>query len=359
MARGTVLVGQERVVGAIEAAAERAVHAYLIVGAAGDQPLAAARLLAARLVANDDRSERLVAAGKHCDVVEFEPVGAVYKVEQIREEIALEASRAPVEGERKVLIVLEAERMSSATNRGAAANAFLKTLEEPPPRTTIILVASSAVDVLPTVRSRCTVLELTTVSDEVVRSALVDDADVVLDEASLARVVSLSAGQPGRARHLATDLADMRLAFASAPSALDGSGATVARVVSGLESALANAVAQLEASQVKELADFDVTKQNEGYDVRAVRSERKKLVERQARQSRKARIELLMEGISAIESVIFDSLSGIDQRNSDVSKLDWDPIRCGNALDQCRQARQALAINEKGTLHLERLLLAI
>jgi DNA polymerase-3 subunit delta' len=77
------------------------------------------------------------------------PDGQTIKIEQIRELARLAALR-PYEGPRKIFIVDEAERMPLVT-----ANALLKTLEEPPDRTVLILILSQAKALPATVLSRC------------------------------------------------------------------------------------------------------------------------------------------------------------------------------------------------------------
>ena len=150
----TDVVGQERAITALERAAERPAHAYLLVGPRGSGVEQAARGFAARLIdADDQRSQRLVERGMHPDVVEFEPGGPTYKVEEVRERMRPEAHRSPVEGERKILLLFEAEKL--CVPPAVAANALLKTLEEPPERTVVVLVSSSADDLHPTIRSRC------------------------------------------------------------------------------------------------------------------------------------------------------------------------------------------------------------
>ena len=101
------VVGQERAIATLEQAAQRPAHAYLLVGPSGSG---------------------VVERGVHPDVVEFEPSGASYLVEaDVRKRILPEAARAPIEGERKVLILFEAERLRG--NQNESANAMLKTLE--------------------------------------------------------------------------------------------------------------------------------------------------------------------------------------------------------------------------------------
>src|SRR5436853_4573159 len=118
------VVGQDRAVEALERAAARPSHAYLLVGPRGSGVEAAARAFAALLIGadHDERSQRLVRRGVHPDVVEFEPAGASYRVrEDIRERVLPEAARAPIEAERKVLVLFEAERLRGNQNESANA----------------------------------------------------------------------------------------------------------------------------------------------------------------------------------------------------------------------------------------------
>ncbi len=93
---------------------------------------------------------RRIARGVHADVLELAPgdSGAI-KVDDVREAIDRAAYR-PFEGRRRVVIVDEAQALNAE-----AQNALLKTLEEPPPASTFVLVTSRPDVLLPTVRSRC------------------------------------------------------------------------------------------------------------------------------------------------------------------------------------------------------------
>src|SRR3954469_8024866 len=172
----TDVVGQERAIATLEQAAQRPAHAYLLVGPRGSGVEDAARGFAAMLlgVADDERGRGLVARGVEPDVVEFEPSGASYLVEaDVRKRILPEAARAPIEGERKVLILFEAERLRG--NQNESANAMLKTLEEPPDRTVVILVTSAPGDLLATIRSRCQRIDFDPVADDAITAALERD----------------------------------------------------------------------------------------------------------------------------------------------------------------------------------------
>ena len=141
--------------------AGRVAHAYAFVGPAGSGRKLTALAFAKALVAPaGGASAARVDRGAHPDVRLFHPTppedrpkGPLFvRIESIR---ALEhlASLRPVEAAWKVFIVDEAERMTVATPQ-----AFLKTLEEPPDRTVIVLILSQLRLLPPTVLSRCQVV---------------------------------------------------------------------------------------------------------------------------------------------------------------------------------------------------------
>ena len=105
-------------------------HAYLLVGPRGSGVEEAARCFAAAVVAPDgnDRAWDLALRGVHPDIVEIDPPATQIRVEDAQQ-IIDEASRSPIEGERKVVVLFDAERLRL---NEAAANKLLKTLEEPP-----------------------------------------------------------------------------------------------------------------------------------------------------------------------------------------------------------------------------------
>jgi DNA polymerase-3 subunit delta' len=136
-------------------------HAYAFVGPEGSGRKATALALAAALVAPSggpaaERAEK----GRHPDVHLLGPTPPAgnpkgtpaLRIETVRELERLAALK-PVEGPTKVFVVDEAEKMTAATPQ-----AFLKTLEEPPARTVIILILTQIRTLPPTVLSRCQVV---------------------------------------------------------------------------------------------------------------------------------------------------------------------------------------------------------
>ena len=148
---------QEGVRSFLRAAVEedRIDHAYLFVGVPGSGKNEAALALASCIVCpnggDGDCDECIrVAHRTHPDVHIVEPAGVSgYLVSQIHELIE-DVHLTPVRGRAKVYLLTRADLL-----RSAAANALLKTIEEPPPAVYFILIARSADACLPTVVSRC------------------------------------------------------------------------------------------------------------------------------------------------------------------------------------------------------------
>ncbi len=123
-------------------------HAYLFYGPPGVGKRTVARRFGAALVASGDAAaEDRARRGLHPDLTEIEPEGAFTTIGQVREVVRLAASR-PFEGARRVFI-LEADTLNVQ-----AANALLKTLEEPEGEAVFVLLAASRERVLPTILSR-------------------------------------------------------------------------------------------------------------------------------------------------------------------------------------------------------------
>jgi len=156
------VVGQEPVVRTLRNAVERnrVHHAYLFVGSRGTGKTSMAKILAACLNCSQGpthpttepcgRCESCVsiASATSLDVIEMDAASnnSVDDIRELRESVAY----APVSGGRKVYILDEAHMLSTA-----AWNAFLKTLEEPPPNTVFVLATTEANKVPATVVDRC------------------------------------------------------------------------------------------------------------------------------------------------------------------------------------------------------------
>jgi DNA polymerase III subunit gamma/tau len=153
------VVGQEHVVRTLQNAVEQAQvhHAYLFVGSRGTGKTSMAKILAACLNCASGPTTSpcgtcdscvAIANATSLDVIEMDAASnnSVDDIRDLREKVAY----APVSGRHKVYILDEAHMLSPQ-----AWNAFLKTLEEPPPRTIFVLATTEAQKVLPTVVDRC------------------------------------------------------------------------------------------------------------------------------------------------------------------------------------------------------------
>ena len=143
------------VLGPVVSGQVSASHAYLFHGPAGSGRSEAAAELATALLSRGamrEDTQTRVAARTHPDLTWIVPEGANGEVlvDDIRERVVGEVPLRPFEATCRVFVVEAADRMNDS-----AANAFLKTLEEPPAHAHIILIATSQASVAPTIASRC------------------------------------------------------------------------------------------------------------------------------------------------------------------------------------------------------------
>ena len=168
------IIGQETPVAVLRRSlsAGKVAHAYIFDGIEGCGKKKTAMAFVEAVFCNGTEgcghcpACRKVAALQHPDLHVVEPDGAFIKIDQIRN-LQKELSFRPFEVEKKACIIEAAERMNPSS-----ANAFLKTLEEPPGNALLILLTSNIGAILPTILSRCQRLSFSPISEAAIESYL-------------------------------------------------------------------------------------------------------------------------------------------------------------------------------------------
>lgn len=226
-------------------AREQVGHAWAVVGPSGVGQELLARSLAAAVNCEVEvtgcgtcsscaRSLR----GAHPAYWEFVPVGAAHRVGEVRDSWMQVASRTAAEGSWKVLRVVDADRMNEA-----AANAFLKVLEEPPPRTVWIIELADPEELPDTIVSRCREVQVAPWDRDTMAELAATQGTVSGVHRDLA--VRAAMGSPARLRALLTPqgLEDLRR-HRSIPRELRGQGPGFALVAAAeLDNEMKRAVA--------------------------------------------------------------------------------------------------------------------
>ena len=298
----------------------RPAGAYLFVGATGVGKATAAIAFAAGLVCPEGlaheepcRSCRRVRTGNHPDIVVVEAEGRQsLGVDQARQTIA-QAVMTPVESTRKVFVFPEADSMTEQ-----AANALLKTLEEPTATTVFILVVESEDDLPPTVASRCRTVHFGRVAEAELAEAL--EARPGVDRLRAADLARVAAGRPGLALALLErpEIGRYRDAWLSVPTRVSDR--------TGEAFALASEMLDL-AEEVTPEPSEDLTKDQ---------------AERDRRRSRQA---LLASGLEILASWYADAASlqfGGPVRNTDLDVTDLTLVSAARAIRNADLALDAV-----------------
>jgi DNA polymerase-3 subunit delta' len=263
------LVGQSELVRQLEDAvrgAERArqgeqtssmTHAWLFTGPPGSGRSNAARAFAAALLCErggcgECLSCRTALSGSHADVTMVVTEQTVITVGVARETVR-QAALSPAGSRWQVMIVEDADRLHER-----AADALLKSIEEPPPRTVWLLCAPTVEDVAPTIRSRCRALVLRTPPIADVAAHLVERDGVSESVAMFA--ARASQGHIGRARALALDdtARNRRREVMRVPAQLSDLGSCMTAAANLVDAAAEDAQPRSRALDDREAADLDL-----------------------------------------------------------------------------------------------------
>lgn len=175
-------------------------HALLFSGPEGIGKSLFAQALCALLIGQHDQEGHQIKkleSGQHPDIHVYRPEGklGLHSIDSLRK-LSEEAHYPPYETEYKIFIIHDAERMPSTS-----ANALLKTFEEPPERTKIILLTHAHTQLLPTILSRCATFFFQPISHDLIENYLkshypISDSDAkawaALSKGSLGRAILLA-----------------------------------------------------------------------------------------------------------------------------------------------------------------------
>lgn len=369
------LVGQENTVAvlrrAVAGASHAMSHAWLITGPPGsgrsNAALAfAAALQCARGGCGECRECRTSASGAHPDVTLVRTEQLSIGVDEVRE-LVRRAAMSPTLGRHQVIVVEDADRV---TERGA--DALLKSIEEPAPKTVWLLCAPTPDDVVMTIRSRCRSLALATPTPAAVAELLQRRHGV--DPAMAAFAARAAQGHIGRARVLATNEAARlrRHEVLALPAQLTTLGAALTAAANLIEAATAEAsaaTADLDATERAELAEAL------GFGAKGARPRNAQVALKELEDQQKARLKRLQRDaldrvLTELTAYYRDVLaeqtgSGAALVNPELrARIGTDarrasPERTLRRIDAILACRTALETNVAPLLALETLLIAL
>ncbi len=312
------VIGHGAVVALLTAELGQPAHAYLIVGPASSGKATVARRFAAALIGGDASTRHRVLEGVHPDVRVVEPEGrSAITVDQARRAVS-QASLAPFEGGRKVFLFEEAGIMNDE-----AANALLKTLEEPSPSTIFILVAESEDDLPETVASRARTIVLGRVPDREIEAGLVA---LGVEPERAGNVTGIAGGRPGLAIALATQphVAEFRRVWLSIPPRLSEHPGEAYVLADDVRAAAEPLLATLKDRQKTEQARYE----SEGRGGKVLK-------ERHEREMRRATAAIYETGLEILAGYYRDAAAaqlGASVRNPDIPVADLTKVLPARAI---------------------------
>ncbi len=363
------LVGQDDVVATLGAAvAGQMTHAWLFTGPPGSGRSNAAIAFATALQCEQGgcttcRSCVTAAAGSHPDIAVINTDGLSIGVDAARDAVRRSALH-PSLGRHQILVVEDADRLTDQ-----AANALLKSIEEPAPGTVWLLCAPAVEDVIMTIRSRCRPVLLRTPPTEAI-ARLLHERDGIEPQVAH-KAAAASQGHIGRARGLARDpeARRRRAEILALPVGLRGLADCLRAAKQIDQEATARATERCDVLDERELSGLkeawgveDRGRRPAGY-AGALSSLTKEQERRRKRMARDAIDGVLLDLLSFQRDVLAVQLrAGVDPINADVASdiatmaARTTPERTIEAIDAIVACREALQANAAPQLALEHMM---
>ncbi len=333
---------QDETILQLQISAQNPLHAYFFVGPRGSCRWEAAKGFAALVLsadlepANTDRAISLVLRGEHPDLVRVAPTGNQYRDEEVQILIN-EASRTPVESTKKIIV---ADRFHTAN--ATAVGRLLKTLEEPPPSTIIILLGENVPEEQVTIASRCMALEFQPISSSAIHAWLLEQG---FDNERAQTVALASGGDLHRASDLMNDpqVTHRFVMWQNIPDRLNKTGHVAAQIVDEIRNSIDEAQAMIDERHHQEVETL--REREESFGIRG--SGRKDLEAEHKREVRRFRIDELQFGLATLSNIVRDRL----EENPSESLT--------RSIGHIRQANAALRRNPNESLLLQALLISL
>jgi DNA polymerase-3 subunit delta' len=365
------LVGQGPVVESLQGVVSdpsAMTHAWLFTGPPGSGRSNAATAFAAALQCPTGgcgtcESCTMVADGTHPDVALVRTDGLSIGVDTAREYVR-RAALTPALGRWQILIVEDADRLTDQ-----AANALLKSIEEPAPKSLWFLCATAVDDVMVTVRSRCRPVLMRTPPVEAIAGLLASRDGI--DPAAARAAAAASQGHIGRAKLLATDekARDRRRDILGIPLRVSSLGECLVAAQEIVEEAGVRASDIADAADATELSDL---RESWGVEERgrrpagyagALASLTKDQDRRRKRLTRDAIDGVLIDLLAFCRDVVAEQLApGAELVNADVASditeaaRAWTTESTLRRIDAIVECRRALEANAAPQLALERMM---
>lgn len=369
------LVGQERAVEVLRRAVmgekNSMTHAWLLTGPPGSGRSNAARAFAAALQCERGGCGacnpcRTSLSGAHPDVTLLRTEQLSIGVDEVRD-LVRRAAMSPTLGRHQVIVVEDADRV---TERGA--DALLKAVEEPAPRTVWVLCAPTPQDVVITIRSRARNVSLTTPSEAAITALLIERDGVPSEMA--AHAARVAQGHIGRAKAIARseDARRRRAEILRIPTQLITLGACLQAATNVVEAATAEAA---EATADLDVAERTALSEALGVGSKGAKPRHSQAALRDLEDQQKARakriqrdsLDRVLSELTSYYRDVFALQTGATARlvnadmQPDLAQLArrTNPERTVTSLDAILAAREALETNVAPQLAMEALMIGL